>query len=210
MSIDSGTTNATSSDGGITIDLIGGQTFLAGVVAGKYFRVTSGPQAGKQAKITSKPLATRVICDPGIGSSITLESWVVLSNFPTTKDAVISRTAALTKFVGGVGRVRFNASRPLSLFQASIDLMVIAVDVIPPTTLRIHFNLPVFDNAALRNPDNYLVTPFTPASDPRPQLGVYSATPQVTQFPTYVDIVVDEETTGQSYQVEVLAVEKVG
>ncbi len=84
--IDSGTSNTTSSDAGVTVDLIGGPTFVAGVIAGKYFRVTSGPLAGKQAKITNRVSGTQLTLDGGIDANFTLESWVVSASLRTQAD----------------------------------------------------------------------------------------------------------------------------
>ena len=75
----------------------------------------------------------------------------------------------------------------------------VSVSVIDETTIRVTFPEPAKNNAALIQPGNYVISPT---------LTVYSVTPEAVALPNYVDLVIDEQTTGVVYEVEVQGIEK--
>ena len=64
------------------------------------------------------------------------------------------------------------------------------ISVLSPTSIRVNFVVPAINNAALVNVGNYVITPT---------LTVYSVTPGGGGNPSYVDLVISEQKTGQSY-----------
>lgn len=75
----------------------------------------------------------------------------------------------------------------------------VTVTSLGPTTIRVTFPEPATLNSALVQPGNYVITP---------SLTVHSVTPESAVDPTYVDLEIDEQTTGVNYEVEVQGVEK--
>lgn len=76
---------------------------------------------------------------------------------------------------------------------------IASVSVLSPISIRATFAAPVKDNLALHNPDNYQITPA---------LTVYSVTPESAVNPSYVDLEIDEQQTGVSYDIEIVAIEE--
>jgi len=72
------------------------------------------------------------------------------------------------------------------------------VAVLSATKVRVTFDRAAVDNAALRNADNYQITPV---------LSVSAVVPETVANPTYVDLTIDEQTTGVSYTVALLRIE---
>ena len=68
-----------------------------------------------------------------------------------------------------------------------------SVTVIDPTHVRVAFTSPAVRNSALSNPDNYTITPA---------LVVHAVAPEPASIhlnPTYVDLTIDEQKTGENY-----------
>lgn len=65
-----------------------------------------------------------------------------------------------------------------------------SIAVLGPTSIRVNFEYSAVDNAALRNVDNYVISP---------ELEVFSVTPEVHSTPSYVDLEIDEQKTGTEY-----------
>jgi hypothetical protein len=68
-----------------------------------------------------------------------------------------------------------------------------SVAVIDPTHVRCIFVSPALRNSALSNPDNYTITPT---------LVVHAVVPEPVSLhvnPTYVDLTIDEQKTGENY-----------
>jgi hypothetical protein len=75
----------------------------------------------------------------------------------------------------------------------------ITVAVLGPTSIRVIFPQPAKNNSALVQAGNYVITPSR---------NVYSVTPEAVAEPNYVDLEIDEQLTGVSYEIEVQGVEK--
>lgn len=104
------------------------------------------------------------------------------------------------------GRVRVVESHPATtpieadLIQSEAPVFsTVAVSVLGPTSIRVTFPQPAKNNSALVQAGNYVITPT---------LNVYSVTPEVATYPSYVDLEIDEQTTGVAYEIEVQGVEK--
>lgn len=67
------------------------------------------------------------------------------------------------------------------------------------TQIRVNFSNPAVDNAALRSAGSYKITP---------PLSIHSVTPELVSEPTYVILAIDEQKTGQTYDLELLRIEK--
>lgn len=218
MSIDSGTATASSADGGVTVTLGGGDTFDAAVIAGTTLRDTT---SGKQAVVKVRNSNINLTMFSGLAGSFSNHDWVVFNNFPSVQMQVSNDLSVFDgspKILSAIhkpnrnpsARSRWQASQPLTLIDACIDLAISAT-WLSPTSVRIDFNTPVIDNAALRNPDNYLITPQQPTIiDPRAQVVVLGVTPEAVPTPGYVILATEEHTTGQIYDIEALAIEKTG
>lgn len=103
-------------------------------------------------------------------------------------------------------RVRVISSHPATtpieadLIQSESPVFdSVVVTVLSSTSIRVTFPAPALNNSALVQPGNYVITPT---------LAVYSVTPEAIANPNYVDLEIDEQTTGLSYEVEVQGVEK--
>jgi len=79
--------------------------------------------------------------------------------------------------------------------QEGISPGIASILVLSPTSIRINFERPALDNEPLR---------FTGSYDISPYLGVHSVTPEDVTDPTYVDLEVDEHTTGVVYTVTLI------
>ena len=108
----------------------------------------------------------------------------------------------LAHVFGGIERVQatFNGSMP---FEADLLISggspgVASVTVLGPTSIRVNFAAAAVNNAALSNPDNYVITLTLTVFDATPQSGVTSG---------YVDLTITEQTTGTSYTVTLLRIE---
>lgn len=77
---------------------------------------------------------------------------------------------------------------------------IASVVSLTPNSIRVTFSKSAVDNAALVNPDNYVITPT---------LGVYVVTPEAVANPGYVDLTIDEQKTGVAYQVELQRIEAI-
>lgn len=75
------------------------------------------------------------------------------------------------------------------------------IDVLSSTSLRVRFNTVVRDNEALDSLDIYRITPA---------LEILSITPEPGGTPTYVILETAEQKDGESYTVEIQAVEAPG
>lgn len=80
----------------------------------------------------------------------------------------------------------------------------ITCEVRPSRELRITFNEPVLDNSALRCLDVYHVT----RDDNDAPLRVQAVTPEDTANPNYVDLLLDEQETGEDYNVRIDILER--
>ena len=86
------------------------------------------------------------------------------------------------------------------LIQSEAEVFTtVAVSVLGSTSIRVTFPQPAKNNSALIQAGNYVITPT---------LAVHSVTPEAIANPNYVDLEIDEQTTGLSYELEVQGVEK--
>jgi len=67
---------------------------------------------------------------------------------------------------------------------------VASVVSLTPTTVKVTFDVPALDNAALRSVSSYTISPT---------LDVKGVTPEAVANPTYVVLDVTEQTTGVAY-----------
>ena len=213
--IDSGVATGQSVDGGITVTLSAG-AFVAGVVAGTYLRVKSGPQAGFQARVAVRNSNVNLTMDPGIAGNLTNVDWVVINlvqaaaiNSQTDRAAkgqslalAGPRTAKLSPSL----REQWVAARPATLAFGAPPL-TISLLWLTPTTVKATFSVPVKDNAALRDFTKYIFTPQAPITDVRAGLTCYAVVPEAVAKPTYVICTTDEQTGGQLYNLTILNVE---
>jgi len=72
----------------------------------------------------------------------------------------------------------------------SPEIMLVAV--LSSTSIKVTFQFAANDNAALRAPGNYLISP---------SLTVSAVTPEAVTNPTYVTLTVGEQKNGESYSV---------
>lgn len=72
---------------------------------------------------------------------------------------------------------------------------ILSITATDSTHIRVTFKYAAVDNAALRAPGNYSITP---------PLSVYTVTPEAAASPTYVDLAIDEQDDGQLYTLGLL------
>lgn len=73
-----------------------------------------------------------------------------------------------------------------------------SVNVLSPTSIRVNFSRPAVKNAALLDPNNYVITPT---------LAVHSVAAAAGTTAAYVDLVIDEQCTGTAYDLELQRIE---
>lgn len=79
-----------------------------------------------------------------------------------------------------------------------VEPQVASAEAQDSTTVRVVFNEPMTDDAALNLPGNYVFTETTGVP-----ITASAVTPEAVADPTYVDVTVNEMTDGASYSVEV-------
>jgi hypothetical protein len=67
------------------------------------------------------------------------------------------------------------------------------------THVHVTFEHPAIDNAILRDPTSYYITPTLP---------VYTVTPEAVTNPTYVVLTTDEQLDGQEYELDLIRLKK--
>lgn len=75
---------------------------------------------------------------------------------------------------------------------------VASVVPVSSTQIRVNFLKPAVDNAALRSAGSYQITPSR---------NIYSVTPEAVANPTYVILTIDEQKTGEVYDMQLIRIE---
>jgi len=129
----------------------------------------------------------------GAGSSVDGEGELILGDDvePLAITSLITRKA--TPPINIIHVTRYIRHALPNTFLADPDSatnITYTASAIDSITVRAAFSAAVLDNPALRNLDNYSISP---------SLTISAITPEATTNPTYVDITTSEQKEGESY-----------